>query len=264
MDWSYDNYNSRKRRKGGQGGRDSQRRSQAQTRKNQQAGWMQKAPPIPMNFRQTGFLGVEKKYLDTSLLTTSIQSNGNSAGLMANPGGTGCFNVPLIGSGPQERNGQDITCTSLHIRGVLSVPISTATATPEKSAVVTFMVIWDKQTNGAVSASENIVVNHSTDAKTAALVFNNLEYSKRYQVLKRLTLRVAPQPLAYNGTNLVSQGEEIEFGCDITLPNIVTTFKASTGAITDIVDNSLQCLCVANENTHEPALRYNARLRFYG
>jgi len=70
--------------------------------------------------RTAGFLSIERKFLDTSLAATAIPAPSDCTGGELDPSSTVMVSTPAVGDGEQNRDGKQIVCLYLEIKGTIS------------------------------------------------------------------------------------------------------------------------------------------------
>lgn len=216
------------------------------------------------NWRWGGALGVERKWYDSSVNAATI---GGPAGAtvtaaMQDPGGIQCLNAPVQGTSQTTRVGNKYNITSIQINGLVYLnPEANATAA-EPAYKVTIAIVWDKQTNAAQMASEELWINPSGTAAGLANPLRNLLYSKRFKVLKQIVLTLRPQTMSYDGTNMEQGGEVApwEYYHEFKKP-VVVECRGNAGNVTDIVNHSFHVVATCNVED-VTTMFYNARVRF--
>lgn len=217
------------------------------------------------NRRVGGFLGIEHKFYDTSLVSSALTAPTDATGGEHNPSGTICLNSVAIGTGESNRDGRQIKMKSLYIEGIIEVPQQANQTVTDTAGVVMIAIVQDKQCNGANLNSEDVFTNPSGSAKLAATPFRNLEYSKRFKVLKKKKIKLAQPITAYDGTNMEQHGYQIPFKMYIKLPNTTVNFTPTAGSsIANITDVSLNVVAYATSLGLTPTISYISRLRFVG
>ncbi len=140
------------------------------------------------------------------------------------------------------RDGAQCKLVSIYIKGFLEMSASATSTT------VRLMLIWDKQTNQAIYATTDLLLNATEkDSVVSPLNLNN---KYRFVVLwDRLF------SMSITGT------QTIHFTYFKKL-NIVLRYDASTTAIADLTTNSISMLRVSSEVTNVPLMTISQRLRF--
>jgi len=215
------------------------------------------------NVRLGGFLGIENKFYDTSF-TGAIASTTGWTAAEIDPASVLCISAPAQGDGESNRDGKKINITSAYVGGVVSLSAQTNASTADTSPVVFIALVLDMQTNGAQLNSEDVYINPLANAITASTPLRNLQYSKRFKVLKTKTLQFPPLPLSYDGTNMEQSGVDKSFKMNISKLNLPVTFTATTAGVANVVDNSLHLVAIASGTGTIPTIYYNARVRFVG
>lgn len=215
------------------------------------------------NVSQRGYLGIENKFYDNHLTPTGIPAVTDATIGLKNPSATLTLNTVAQGDGESQRDGRQIMMKSIHVKGVIRIDERNAATQPIILPVIYIALVWDKQANGAVLASENVFTNPGAVAVLGASPFRNLEYTKRFVVLQSTTIEIPNIP-ATGGTN-----DQDTYG--VTIPfkfnkkfNIPCNFNNTTANIANIVDNTLNIVAFASDNAFGTEIAYNSRLRFVG
>lgn len=217
-----------------------------------------------INYRSGGFLGMEKKFLDSSITAQSISSNGSASSGEYDPSTLNCLNAPEQGDTASMRNGRVITLDKINVSGNISMLSQAAQTGADGSTTIMVALVLDKQTNGTQLASELVFKNQSTDTTGAASVFRNLQYAQRFDVLKIWKHSFKLETLTWNGTTMSSAGQQQLFNFSHKFKGLKTNFTGTDGIIDNITDNSLHIIAFATGTELLPTLTYNARLRYYG
>lgn len=216
------------------------------------------------NYRIGGFLGIETKFYDTSLVASALTAPTDASGGEHDPSATICLNTVTEGNGESQRDGRSCVAKSLFIEGCIEVPAQVNQTILDTACNVMIAVVWDKFTNGAQLSSEDVFSNPSASAKTAAMPFRNLENSQRFQILKKKKIKLYHPETAYDGTNMEQSGYQMPFKFFIKLPNIKTNYSATTETIANIKDNSFHIIAYCTSVGLAPTITYQSRLRFVG
>lgn len=221
-----------------------------------------------LNVRTGGFLGLEKKFRDTYLTDKALVAT--LAGSECDPATFNCLNAIAEGSAETERDGRKAVIRSCHLRGEIE-RLSDAGTTNGPAAQMACWValVLDTQTNGAQLNAEDVFTVPASGQPHLPL--QNLQYSSRFKVLKMKRMTFDAPNMVSNGedqagTHAVFTGGQVK-SFDWYIPmNMGVTFKNSTPACADIIDNSLHVIAVASGVTAPNALRlsYSARVRFVG
>lgn len=216
------------------------------------------------NTRSGGFLGIEVKFLDTSLANSSITNPSDASGGEHDPTTVACLNAVAQGDGESNRDGKDYLIRSLHVRGHIkqaSQADQTAADTPQGVFVA---CVLDTQTNAAQLNSEDVFKNPSGSTNLADHPFRNLQYSRRFKILWSKHIVFQGHQMVYDGTNIEQAG--IRRGFEFNLPNlnIKVQTKGTSANVTDIVDNSIHMIAYSTSIEPQSLIEYNARIRFVG
>ncbi len=215
------------------------------------------------NQRTAGFLGIELKFYDQSLIDSALTSPTAGAGGEHDPSGTVLLNTVTQGDGEQQRDGRKIMMKSISVVGVIE-QLSQANQAAGFVAPNFFVaLVLDKQTNGATINSEDVYINPGGNAITATSPLRNLQQISRFKVLKLIKLVAPLIQMTYDGTNIEVGGYTLPFRMDVKL-EVPVTYSASTETVANIVDNSLHVIAYASNIGGAPQMSYNSRLRFVG
>lgn len=216
--------------------------------------------PRMTNVRFGGYIDREVKFFDTTY-TAAFIANTGWAGSELETATYGLF-CPQQGDGESGRDGRKVLVKSLHLKGCLYKAKAADQDDPDDPVQVTFMVVQDMQTNGAQAQGETIM-DDTPAATEECFSFRNLEYTKRFRVLFKKTYVLRDAMAFSDGANTgATSGTGVLININRML-NVPVEFSASTGAVTDIVDNSFHVYaCCTVGNTVK--LKYNSRVRFVG
>jgi len=212
-----------------------------------------------------GFMGIEKKFLDTTKSNTAIAANADCTGGEYDPsaGCTGCLSCPAQGDTEQSRDGKRIVIDSLILKGFVQNGESTGEA-PEAASKIFVAVVLDTQTNGAQLNSEDVFKNTGAYALLNADPMKNLLFGGRFRILKSQTF-----DLTFNGVTgavatLAHNATRRDFDWYIPFKGgLPVNLNAGTDAnVTNVIDNSLHV--VAFSTIAGSSIGYNARIRFQG
>ncbi len=212
------------------------------------------------NVRTGGFLGIETKFLDASIASTvmSTQWVGGELDPAANSLG-----AIAQGDGESDRDGRKCTITSIHVRGHIELTLAAGTGAGQPE-VATLYLVQDTQTNGAQLNAEDVISNAASAVGGIEVLphaFQNLQYSKRFRVLKKFTCAPSPVAGAGDGTANDFAGGKYPFEWNVKC-NIPVIHTGTTTAITAIADNSIHIIGCASNTTCKAA--YVSRVRFVG
>lgn len=216
------------------------------------------------NIRTGGFLGIELKYYDTSRSGVALTNPSDASGAEIDPSTINALNTIAQGDGEQNRDGRNVVMKKISIKGNVTINVQQNVVALDALPVVYLALVQDKQTNGAQLNSEDVFTNPSGATPLAAHPFRNLQYIKRFNVLKTCTLEFENGLYpTYDGTNIEVSGKMMAFEMHKDL-NIPVNFTGTTSAIANIADNSLHLIGYCTSTTYAPEVNYNARVRFVG
>jgi hypothetical protein len=207
-----------------------------------------------LNLKYASQLGIENKFVDDSIGAYTLSDNISTS--LIDPVPANCLFGIGQGDEPNQRDGRKCTLTSIHIRAWF---ISEGT----NDTVVRFMLVQDKQTNGA-QLDPNFVLQPTTTSSIDALAFRNLEYSSRFNVICDKEIRLTNTITGTSGPLVHANAPQAIIHFDKKV-NIPVSYSTSAATVGDIVDNSFHVMCfrTAAPDT-DVVLRYNCRARFVG
>lgn len=214
------------------------------------------------NYRTGGFLGVEKKFYDTSLTQATLAVTATAA--EHNPSATVSLNTVAQGDGESNRDGRQLSMDTITLKGAIEIPTGVDKTTVPLSCYCYVAIVLDKQTNGALLNSEDVFINEGGINSLVGNPFRNLQFIKRFSVLASKRIFIPAQTTQYDGTNIEWGGKHIPFTLNAKLKGMKVTFKGTTAAISNIVDNGLNVIAYCTSVATAPVLSYKARLRFFG
>lgn len=213
------------------------------------------------NVRYGGLLGLEKKYIDYTQADGKIAWELTATGINPRPCkalnvAAACLNSVGQGDGASDRDGNKITCKSLHIKGnICRVPEATGSHDPK----VRIIVAIDTQNNNTP-----MVTNDLANITTASILgFRNIEHIQRYKVLwdKVFTVKQAAN---YDATNAIIPC--VYFKKNLKLNNLITSFSGSANDAGNITDNAIKMFVVTDLPNGDDSVQmtFASRMRFYG
>lgn len=219
-----------------------------------------------MNLRTAGFLGVEKKFYDTSLVASAIPAPTDATGGEFDPSATSMVSTPAQGDGEQNRDGKQIACLYLEIKGQINCLSVEGAVDPYVGTEVFVACVLDSQSNGAQLNSEDVFKNTGANAVLATTPVKNLLFGKRFRILKQKCFTLTSNALSTAGANnFAYPGVIRHFSWYIPLNGLKINFNAgTTSSIANVIDNSIHIIAYATSTAATPTISYNARLRFVG
>jgi len=220
-----------------------------------------------------GFMGIEKKFLDTARTPTALTVAAALTGgeydptATSGPGGAsggcvGCLSCPAQGDTEQSRDGKRIVIDSLILKGNVNV-VEDASEAVTASRKVFVAVILDTQSNGAQLNSEDVFKNFSGDVTLVADPTKNLLFGSRFRILKSQVYDLTPSGVGPAGA-LAFNSHRRDFDWYIPFKGgLPVNLNAGTTAdVANVIDNSLHVVAFAT--TAGCLIGYNARIRFQG
>jgi len=218
------------------------------------------------NVRGAGFLGIEHKFLDSSVAaTTAMSAPTDASSGEIDPTTVNCINAVAQGDGEQNRDGRSYVIDSVMIRGTLFVePLADQTVTLRPVTVFLALVL-DTQTNAAQMNSEDCFKNIAGSARLASAPFRNLLQNNRFRILWSKRISMGQTIIGFDNTNMEKEGVERQFSIFKKKLKIKVVCKGTSANVTDIVDNSLHLIGYqSGTNAQTVTIGYNARIRFRG
>jgi hypothetical protein len=218
------------------------------------------------NRRTGGFVGQELKFTDDYVNGATIGSTWVGGELDPTVSGASCLNGVSQGDGETQRDGRNFMMKSIMLRGFVDTTLQESQNTPVGDSIVRLCLVMDKQTNAAQMNAEDCM---DGGVPVDTISFRNLENSRRFKVLKDITLKIEGSKGAMNegAANLFANGNvqtPFQIYHDFKRPVRVTT-NGTGGTVGAITDVSLHLIGVTNAASGtNNTLYYSSRLRFYG
>jgi len=217
------------------------------------------------NYQTAGYLGIERKFYDTSLIDTALTNETACANGEKDPSATSMVSTPAQGDGEQNRDGKQIACLYLEISGSLNFFGQEDQANPVVDRGAFVACVLDTQSNGAQMNSEDCFKNTSADGTLGTDVMRNLLFSKRFRILKQKRFHVPPTIGVKADGTISTSGHTHHFKWFIPLKGMKINFNGGTTAsIANVIDNSIHIIAWKTEVAEVVNIGYNARLRFVG
>lgn len=216
------------------------------------------------NVRSGGLLGKELKYLDTQSVLVASPVTAAISTSTQDPSATTVFNSIAQGDGKGDRDGRQCIVKSLEIRGKIEhveFKAQDQAGIPVTGRIVIFQ---DKQTNAAMPTLTQLFIPPTPLSVHQPYALRNLEYQKRFKILKDVMFQVKPQASVNNAAITTVSTVFDKFKFHYTIPmSMVTNFTGTDGTISTIVDNSLHMMIVADTASRLTCM-YQSRVRFIG
>lgn len=215
----------------------------------------------------------EVKFLDAPRTALSLTAPTDAAGAEISPSSvvTGCLSAPAQGDGPSNREGHKIMIKSILVKGVINWQGEEDQTSTNALPTIYCALVLDKQSNGATLNSEDVFINGTGEAFTAATPQRNMSFTSQFKVLDTWTHAVTGQLLqAFNdqaGFTFAQQGGTIPFTLQHkfkTPLRVSFTTGSTTADIANVIDNSLHVIAYTTSITTLPRIAYNSRMRFVG
>lgn len=217
------------------------------------------------NVRTAGFLGVEHKFYDTSLVNCSVSAAANATGGECDPSVTSMISTPPQGDNASSRDGKRILIESVQIQGVVYIVAKNGNGVMQDYPMVFIALVEDHQTNAAILDSEAVFKNPGGVTGLAASPLKNLLSGNRFTTHKVWQLKLPLPPTVAEGVNDIGiMGQTIPFSMFKKLAMTVDFNGGTTADIGNVVNNSLHMIAYVNDGNWATKLSYNARIRFVG
>lgn len=221
------------------------------------------------NIRTGGYVGKELKYFDTEHSQIALSNTFGPSAEFSGPRGT--IFCPVNGSGVNERVGRECTIQSIHVRGVLYIESESFTpSNPAPDAYFTVWLVEDRQTNSA-GLDTSQVFKDVGSSSLRTMVYNNIENSHRYRVLKKKNVRIKRDLTTYVDTtpSLRIGGSGATAYFDMNWKGKITVkFNGSSlpnGNVADVNNSSIHIIAIRNNGFGDlNELFLNSRVRFVG
>lgn len=215
-----------------------------------------------LNQRTGGYLGIEKKFLDTAF-SGALTAPTDATGGETDPSTFLSLTSIAQGDGESNRDGRKCMVQSVYVTGIILQAALVNQTTPKTSTNCCVYLVQDTQTCGAQLDSEKVFVNPGGISNTASNLLHNLQYSSRFKVLDKAMIDMSQMQTSWDGTNLEQNGNQYPFTLSWS-GAMPVTFSNTTGVIANVVDNSIHVIAFCGNTGTVPTLQYNARCRFTG
>lgn len=212
------------------------------------------------NIRTGGFIGIEKKFLDTTHAATALTVTW--AGGEKDP--TTFLGITSVGQGNGESQhlGRKFTVTDILIRGFFGSTSVKAQTNPIDNEIVRIIVVLDTQTNGAQLNAEDVMADGTG---SSVHTFRNLQFVKRFKVLKDKSFVFNHQGQSNEGAvnSFAAPQSLVPFKFNIKFKKGLVVNTTNTAAIiADMQDNSVHVIACGTDTAQ--FIQYTCRTRFFG
>ncbi len=228
-------------------------------------GVLRGLPPTDLrvlaNVRTGGFMALERKFKDYNDAADAF-STVWAAGEMEDATALSLSAVAQ-GDGESERDGRVYHIHSVHLKGFVKYNVQESQTAPIEDHIVRLALVWDTQTNGAQLNAEDVFVTIGAGEDINS--FRNLQFSKRFVVLKDKTIKINLNNQTNEGAiNLFANGEvRIPFKINKSFKTpIKVRCSGTTATVSVITDNSLHLIGTGTSTNAK--VTYQSRIRFTG
>lgn len=212
------------------------------------------------NVRTGGFMDLERKFVDYDIAAdafTNVWAGGEMEDATALS-----LSAVAQGNGESQRDGRVYHIHSCHVKGFFSIAATESQTAPIADQVARIALVWDTQTNGAQLNAEDVFLTVTAGQDINS--WRNLQFSKRFIVLKDKIVKIHVPSTNEGGPNLFSNGFiQVPFKINKTFKTpIKIRCSGTTAAIASITDNSLHFIGTATGP--QVLMTYASRCRFTG
>lgn len=213
-----------------------------------------------LNFRQAGFVGIERKFADFEAQDDAFATSWAPM----EDGTIKSISAVAVGNTESTRVGRVYHITSLHLRGSVETGGQEADTAPINDVMCRFVLVWDTQTNAAqLTATDVMDAGQSEDH----FAFRNLQNTKRFRILmdKVITVRMDNQTNEGAVNSFASGQRQVHWKFNRTFKKPIKVICSGTSAVIgSITDNSIHMIGICSTTSASPKLNYQARIRFTG
>lgn len=223
---------------------------------------------------------VELKHFDAVASVNGPVQISNDPGMtgmaLINPSGPECLFAPSQGPGSQQRDGRLATVQSIYVAGTVYVPPAAATTNNQQS--VFLALVLDRSPNQTdIDGFTNLIYENlarvpdppNPDVFSRSYVaapLRNLEWSKRFKVLKTKTLTFNTTPMFETAAGVHYGRAERCFTMSYrpSGSDAQVEFQGAEGTVENITKNAYYILAISNAIQNAASIAYNSRVRFVG
>jgi len=179
----------------------------------------------------------------------------------------------LSGTGFYNRIGARIRTKSIEIRGTITPSLGNAAAVADQFARI--MVLYDRQPNGALPSTADILLDYQSAGATTTTARSGLNMNNRDRFLVLRDRKMYLPPLGVNGATPAkiqninvnpNQGNgDLTYHEYIRCKDLETHYKASSGVIGDVATGAFVVLVISDGDTNATSayqFAYVARQKF--
>ncbi len=201
-----------------------------------------------MNPRFGGFVGLERKFLDTTRSVAVMSTSWAAVAPTPAAGSTNSLSAMAQGNGQSEHIGRTYNIRSIQMRFTLSIPVAESETAPHSQEFYRLVVVLDTQCNNtAITATEVMQTSAVSDLQS----YLNLENTGRFVILwDSGPTRIIPQNMNEGSINLFAHGQVNQFRQmyhKFRTPVKVRT-SGTAANVTSITDNNIMCIGITTES----------------
>lgn len=198
----------------------------------------------------------EVKSVDVNAISAVISSAGTFTWV----------NQPVEGTSYYQRIGRQIEMQSLHLTGYLTFNSTSASTTED---YIRIMVVYDRNTNGALPNTADLILNQNAAGTTTTTGLDHLNLNNRDRFMILRDQRIYWPGTTNSATGSLPtfqgavEGDKATFMIThfIKLNNLLCEYKASAGAITDVSSGALYVFYMSYNN-QAVTFNFTTRLRY--
>lgn len=179
------------------------------------------------------------------------------------------LNTPIKGDDRYERNGRAIRMKSIQIQARVGITLPTTTDITED--YLRYMIVYDKQSNGAPPSLGDLLRDSNAGNQTSAFSQINLDNRDRFEILKDVAFPTAyfsPATAASRTNQNILDKVRSTVNVDLFIPlkgREVVFNSNNAGSAADIQTGALYLMTTNQEtaNNNLYTMEYTTRLRYY-
>lgn len=219
--------------------------------------------------RTGGFMGLERKFLDTYWNDVSVGQSTDASGLELQPTGgcTSCISCPAQGDGASQRDGRKFVIDSFYLSGIVNTGPLQDSADAADLTGYFFALVLDTQANGVTINSEDVYTNPGNHAHhNLPQPLRNLENSTRFKVLASGYFGPTGAYAVPDGANTGSIANTVAPAVTLSWSGkipVTCGIGATSADVASVQDNAVHVIA-AHGNWSSTTFKGKCRMRFTG